>query len=835
MGKQTNLHRALGCALLLAITSTAHAQDDGQEMGRRVRSVARVIVSDDIGGQFAEPECHDGELVRTHATSAFTGVFMERGAGSDEPLVVDAGGLLTPHGVARFAARDLPDTLVQLVVGLGYDALALGEHDLGAPRARMIELARRLGDAHVPYVASNLSCDGAADALCDTIVDQQDPPFRIRVGAENAAFLAFLDTDVLQRVAPDRREGITIEPIPVVLPEAVRVARLAGATLVVAVLAVTSDEALTIARRLPPDARPDVLVLAGEGDELLFARPATVVPPIVSAPPGSGVELLVGQSDELRHGFEMLARPLELEGSRPAPPVDAFVEAVGHAYCEAWGRALPGGHLAREIGPTEIAELAARIVREHAHADVSFLNIAAIDESFVAATPTQLSASDFYIALSYDEPIVVADVSAEWLAEAQSRLASHRVVAPGLGTDDTDDAVAPGDEDNDQDTEGEGDEDDDDPSLGTDPAEDTSSDSGEEDTPDQSAMRVRGRPAVSGPGASYRVATIRFLAEGGDGSLPPLPAGSEWHTLGVVLPDGTFHYDSLRDVVIHALEPEDARDPRDARPSPNDTPEWVVRGSLDGNFAGSSVSNPAMYEDALLATDTAISLGAVGDVRVDATAPDWTWENRLLARYRTQWTPSDTPGEAGKFVEASDQIQLRTLLSYRGWRPHPSEFYIPDAYAEAFIESEFTRPDGPMARQWHWFLVRPTVGLRFPLATELSVKLQAGFQSQVFAPDGAPAFGLGASVQLRQWQILNAGGRSLTADGYIDFFDVSFFDQAHVQVRGQLDLALDLAGPLAITLGTTLYLQQDGSAQLGTAIAATAGLRLSAVTRVIGP
>lgn len=814
------------CFFSLATLVAIHAA--AQEESRDVRSVARVLVSDGIAGRFAEPECHDGELVHAHDTAVFTGPLLAREQGSDDPLVLDAGGLLTPHGVARFAARDLPDTLVELVTGLGYDALALGENDLGAPRARVIEVARRLAARHVPYVATNLHCDDEARALCEQVIDDEDETLHVAVGDQDAAFLAFLDADVLDRLAPDRRAGLSVTPIPEVLGASVRAARDAGATLVVVVLAVTSDEAFTIARGLPEAGRPDLVLLAGEGDDLLFARPATVVPAIVSAPPGSGVEVLVGRSEAQRHGFEMLAVPLDLEGAAPAAPVEAFVRAVGQPYCDAWGRALPGGHLSRDMGPAHIAELAARIVREHAGADVAFLNIDAIDSSFEAADPTQLSASDFYIALEYDEPVVVADVPASWLAEAQARLGSRRVVAPGLGTDDEDDGVAPADwiEDDGGDDE---EEEEDDPNIDPTLDDEEEDEAGGDDAVDLASMRVRGRPSVDG--VSYRVATIRFLAEGGDGALPELPDGSEWHTLGVTLPDGSFHYDSLRDVVLQALEPASTQDPRDVRASPNDAPEWVIRGALDGNFAGSSVSNPAGYDAALLATGAAISLGVVGDVRVDATAPDWTWENRLLGRYRTQWTPSDDPTLPGEFVEATDQIQLRTLVSYRGWR-QPTQVYIPEAYAEAFVESEFTRPD---TRDWHWLLVRPTVGLRFSFAPEIAVKLQGGLQSQVFAPGESAQFGAGASIQLRQWTILEAGDRSLTADGFVDFFDTSLFDQNHWQLRSQLDLALDLAGPLALTIGGTAYLQQDGTADLGAAFAATAGLRVGAVTRVIGP
>lgn len=756
-----------------------------QEAARDIRNSARVLATAGINGRFGEAMCVGDRTVQPHEASAFTGSLVHRAEGADAPLIVDTGGLLAPHGVARFAARDLPEVLADLVTQLGYDTLAFGENDMGAPRPRTIELARVLSRRGVPYVASNLRCDEEGSALCEVVVDASDPSPLVATGNERAAFLAFLDPEVLARVAPDRSIGLRVDPIADSLPTAVRAARAAGATLVIAVLDVTSDEAFALARGLPDDGRPDLVLIADEGDDLLFARPASVVPALVAPPLGHGVEVLVGESDELQAGFEMLAVPLEAEGETAAPPVHAFAAAVGPAYCRAWGRALAGGRLAREIDAPSVAGLAAQIVREFAGADVAFLNVQAIDDSFRAADPAQLSASDFYIALEYDEPLVVADVPGRWLQEVLDGSGAHPLLTPGLGSDGADE----------------------DPQI-----------------------RVRGRAPV--PGATYHVVTIRFLAEGGDGALPSLPEGSTWRTLEYTETDGSVRYRSLRDVVIAALEPPDARDPRDARPSPDDAPEWVVRGGADGDFAGSSVSNPAEYDAALLATDTSIAMGLEVALHVDATAPLFTWENLILGRYRTQWAPSAEPGAQGQFVEATDQVQLRTMGSYRGLRATPSDVWVPDPYVELFVESEITRPD---TRDWHWLLVRPTVGARFPLTPEFEVKLQVGFQTQALEPGAEAGLGAGATLLLRPWTILEVDERSLTLEGLADFFAFDLFDRNLWQLRGQLDLALDLAGPLALTFGATLYLQQDGEQPLGAAFTATCGLRLAAVTRVIGP
>jgi len=167
------------------------------------------------------------------------------------------------------------------------------------------------------------------------------------------------------------------------------------------------------------------------------------------------------------------------------------------------------------------------------------------------------------------------------------------------------------------------------------------------------------------------------------------------------------------------------------------------------------------------------------------------------------------------------------MASYRGLRTTPGDVWVPDAYIEAFVESEFTRPD---ARDWHWLLIRPTLGARFPLTTEFEVKLQFGIQGQALHPGADAEVGAGVSVLLRPWSLLEAGGRSLTLEGNADFFCVDLLDQNRWQLRSQLDLALDLVGPVALTFGATLYAQQDGEQAMALAFSATAGFRLGAVT-----
>jgi len=777
--------RSLVLALALLVPAAARAQDAPV---RDVHLRVRVLATAGISGRFADARCDALDAVVPHETAAFTAPLLAR-SGPDA-LVLDTGGLLAPHGVTRFASRDFPGEVAALVEGLGYHALAFGENDLGAPRPRTLLAARALAERGVPYVASNLRC-ARDQPLCNEVLDARDPAPMLQAGDVTVAFLAFLDPSVLGRVAPDRAEGLTVDPIDERLPDAVRAARAAGAEVVVAVLDLTSAEAFDLAHELDPDGRPDLALLADVGDDLLFARPPSVSPAFVSPPPGSGVEIAIGRSAELASTFEMLAEPLaEQADAGVAPAVERFAEAVGEAYCGAWGRGLSGGALERPMAARDVALLSAQIIREFAGADASFLNVEAVANDFRPADPARLSASDFYIALEYDEPLVVAEVPGSWLRDAFDAAGPHDVLTPGLA------------------------------SVGEDP---------EQDTGDLSTLRVRGRPLVDG--TSYRVVTIRFLAEGGDEALPPLPEGTTWQTLEFE-EAGEVRYRSLRDVVLAALEPPDERDPRDARPSPDEAPEWILGATIDGDFAGSSVDNPRGYDAALLSTETSIAMGLAFDFRASASAPDWTWENHLLGSFRTQWAPSGEEGVPGEFVEAQDQLQFRSLGSWRGLRGDPAAVYIPDLFLEAFLESEVTRPE---AREFHWLLLRPTAGLRFPLTTELEVKLSGGLQTQLLQSGSEAEAGVGSTIVLNSWTVFGDATRSLTAEGSADFFAYDLGDQNRWQLRGNLDLALDLAGPLALTFGGTLYAQDEASQGVALAVTATAGLRLATTHRVIGP
>lgn len=549
---------------------TAHAQGAGE-----VQMVARLLVTSGVGGAHADPVCDEGtSLEPTSFASYVARLAAERERDAlGATLTLDAGGLLAPHGVARFAADNEPSALGDLVRELQYDALAFGEAELGTPRASMIAAARALRRRGIPMLASNLYCDADAQELCDVLVDASDGVPTFDVDGRSVAVLSFMAPEALRRVAPENSAGLRLSPLAAGMQSAVDAARERGADVVVAIV----DDgwgAEALARLLPwiqtleGASKPDVVLSAGGGSELLFARPATFQPAIVAPPPGRAIDVHI-RRNSISQTYDVLAQAFD-PAPEPAPPVVSYIERIGSRYCEAWGHALPGGTLEEEMDVDGLLELTADIMRGATGAEVAFLNRSVADARWRPAHPGELTASDVYIGLQYDEPLVMATVDARWL-DSIKNVDLTQLLTPGF------EIVA-------------------------------------------KKVKIHGRPIeVRG---TYQVVTLRYLAEGGDELLPP---GPDWQPV----PGG-----SLRSVVLAYLEEPSEGDPRQSLPTPLDDIEWTLSFNADATFGGSTVRNPGAYGDSQFGRSDTASFGVASAFSIDGISSAIGWENDFVLNFR---------------------------------------------------------------------------------------------------------------------------------------------------------------------------------------------------------
>jgi CheY-like chemotaxis protein len=699
---------------------------------------ARLLVTSGVNGDLAHPACSAGGLLPSSFGALSEAV---RANGS---VAVDTGGLLSFSGVARFAAEHEPEALAKLVKETGYRALFVGLADLAMPRKDVVEVWRRLRAHAVPAIATNLRCDESAKEVCEAVA-----PSAV---IDGMALVSVLPEDALTRVGREEAKGLSLEPPALAIARATRDARSRGATIVVASIddrpaGAAAGKALELAASLPPDGRPDLLLSARAGAQLLFARPPGVKPALAAAPPGGAIDIVVrptqavagADGERAKADADITVRPLPRAAS-PSQASQRFLAEVGPSFCAAFARPLRQGHLEHPIDGEGLLRLAAAAARAAARAEVAIVNRAAVDPRFAPANPAELAASDVYAALPYDEPIEVAEVGGEWL--------SARAKDPNLLV------------------------------LGA-----------EEKT-------VNGRPLE--PSATYRVATIRFLAEGGDAALP---RGPRWTEL---------RHAALRTTLLDAL------DSPASIPDPAGAVEWTLRPDLDARFASSTISNPALYSAAPLQRTNTLTGGFEANGRLTADAPAWLWENAALWRY------TSTKTSAPASVTHDDLESLRSTLTERVF----SKATLPQPYLEGYVETEAASVDGAGTRRW---LGRGSLGFREAPHPKLVLKLAGAVERQV--GDGAPRtlFGANAQLTLAPWELYKAGSRRVQADATVDAFIGG--ETTQTTVRAHAGLTLDLIGPLSLVLAADLYAERDGAGPFGAALDTSAGLKLRTVER----
>lgn len=731
---------------------------------------ARVLFSSNVDGAFAQPQCDEEVSLEPSAIVYSLSRALGEQARSRSTFLLDTGNLLAPHGVARFATEYHHEALAELIHALGYHALALGTSELAAPRESMLQVLQALRRRGIPTIATNLFCGEAAAKLCDALVDGSDGVPILEAGEEKLAIVNLLAPTSLAQVSSTLREGVRLAPVAATLQAAAKRARERGATLVLAIVHTKGQSALSdvakLASELPDDAQPDIVLAASGGEEVLFARPRKQRPAIAATERGRLVELQIRQEGER---LDIVASPLE-KAPEPAEAVARFIETVGSSYCERWGRALPGAKLGDESLDGEgLLALSAGIVRHRTNAEVVLLNRGVADGRLKPVKGRALTASEIYIALHYDEEIVVADVDAKWLKTLATGLKGDKLLALGIELKDA-------------------------------------------GTPKEK-LKINGKDLD--PDVRYRVATLRFLASGGDELLAEGPA---WQSTS----------SSLREAVLTFLSEEREGDPRDALRDPAERVQWELRMQLDGTFAASVASNSSSYEATQLARADTTTFGLETKIDFGATAKSFGWENTIEGRY------ASTRAAMGSFEEGNDLLSYRTNLRYRGLRQLLDRPYIPEPFFEAYGESELTTAEG---RGYHHLLVRPTAGLRFSLTKHLNLKLAGGGEKELLDPDGRFLFGLGGMLELKPWSLLTdaEAHRKLELAFLIDYFIGGLGSINRQTLRSRLDASFAWNRHLSIALLVEVFGMKESGSPIGFAASTTAALRARWAGRVLSP
>jgi hypothetical protein len=326
------------------------------------------------------------------------------------------------------------------------------------------------------------------------------------------------------------------------------------------------------------------------------------------------------------------------------------------------------------------------------------------------------------------------------------------------------------------------------------------------------------------------VATIGFVADGGDGIVPT--GALRWSAL----PGAPELRVSLARHLRRPDERSDGDAPRDTAHELERSPDTrlLVVGLTDIGLdvSDTTIRNTASYGDAQLsrAQQTSIQGQATGTLQL--RLPRHQDDTRLDFKYG--WARNQPPGGGAPAIsgETADLLTFTSVYSYRGLRDLRAvpRVVVPDPYARAWLESELTRPavTATQTRTFHHLQAQGTAGALFTLTPKLKLRAGAGARRELLAggEDGRWQSVLEAGATLDPTALATFGALALKLEGLADytFVDPVTLREHELRVTGKLSI------PLLPTLFVTAGLDVFGVERQGQGWAAaydtTIGLRV---------
>ena len=645
-----------------------------------------VLFHADLEGELASPACESGRPEGPGLASLVTALGKAREAaaarGEPPPVTILGGDTLSPDPFAEalFQADDQGiDTAVQAFSRAGYDAIGFGEHELDLRPERLGRLARRLADAGMPLLLSNIErCDEKRHPFCGVVRREAI----VQRGQVRVGILSVLWPQALRGLRPDARDGLSLSDPGATLPGLVQSLR-ERADVVLVVTQGRSEDALEEARLLMGllrgRAAPDAILsggLYGSVDRpTLRSLRADDGTPVVGSAAGPG------SLSRLRFSAEGALAAVEVvtTGDAPADPATAaLLSRYVKYYCEHLGARVAslGAPLDREAFLRYL--LAA--MQRRTGAELALVRRAEVRRRGFPMSG-QVVAADLYRAVPTEARLAVVRVPGSVLGAFLHTLAT----TPEL-------AVA-----------------------GLEPP-----------LPGTRSPRINGRPFD--PTRAYRIATSTLVASGADRLLPP---GEPWMA--------DEPHPSLAEVTVDALRSARASlDPAIDFGAPlRDRGLLVVSGDLGADFMDVSLSDTAKYGGKIgIAGADLRQIRLSFDGRVDLDDPIHRLANRLRINYSyLRLHMQGRPAEEGK---GEDGITFTAQYSYRGWIPRdvPSSI-IPAPYTRLLVETEFEKPDATqmITRTYHHLVVRHTGGLSWMLLPSLHARAGAGYAKELTASE----------------------------------------------------------------------------------------------------
>lgn len=751
-----------------------------------------LIFAADLDGHFTPRRCAGPDMPGGPGLPALAGAIRL----SQDPtyggaaLVIGGPALLGPGDVARFLLGSPSGGrhAARLLRKAGIEVLVPGVQEFAAPAAGLLAFADELANSGPAPLLSNVTCP-ARSVLCRYVVPQLVlSRHGVRVG-----LLGLVSADLGRRVAPGNLHGAEISPPAQVVAAAQRLRAQADVLVLIGDLGNSQhlglQQAIELARALDAAGAHADVVLLGRLDDphggvtQLSLSSGTL---LVGAPAaGAGVTVVTvtlpdredrgdGGGRGRAGGAVQIAARRVLSGA-PDVALGREVERVHEQACQRWGRPVTGPLPPGGLGRAVFARVVLDALRELARAEVAVLNSGAIAARGLPVLSP--SAAAIGSALPFPARVVRAAVTGKVLADAllphlQAAPENDRLLHAGLSLKG-------------------------------------------------GALQVNGRPVD--PAATYTVATIDFVAAGGDGLVP---AGALSGGVTVVPDLRLAVLEHLRRRGLQALAPLTLA----ARPL------WSASWDVGLDLQSTSINNPGgVYDRPQLGRSPALSFRADTTLRLQMDQPMHLLQGSLRMQYgQSRTAPAASGGSAAagppaQWQETVDLINFLSLYTYRGltrsvpWAPTP--------YASLGLESEFNAPAG---RGYLHLELSPVGGLRMAITPKLSLQLGLGVRRELLArtylaSESGPArarFLLTTTLELQKTALVPRLGTALLGELLLTyaFTDPDRLRTHELRTTGKLYVAL--GRPLYLTAGVDLYLYGDRGRDPGVALDVTAGIKV---------
>jgi len=668
-----------------------------------------------------------------------------------------------------------------------YDAIALGHHELSLDQVALGQLVAALKARGMPVVATNLRCDGHARGICP----QVQPDALVRHGGLAVGVVATISPAVVPGIPAAVWRGLTLDDPAAAARLAIRGLRKRGARMVVLIAqgprdATALDRVDALSRQLaaaPAEERPDVILaggLAGDlGDRPVRTLRRDGAAPIAGSPTGAEglTRLRLATAPDPASPF---SEPLVIDtipsaGATPDPATAARLKAELGTVCAAYGTAAAPAPIRDELTREAFTTYVLEVMRHRAGAEIAVIN-----RGFVKSAPFPmrgpLTRAELYRALPFRAVVGVARLPGATVDSA---------LGAAVGKDQL-------------------------PMVGL--------------AKGAGGLEVNGRPLDKA--RKYTVATIQFIASGGDGALPggalhwhPLPGEPD---LRALVEDFLANHTADRDG-------DPTIDPRTdfGRPVAQ-RPLVVALGDLGLDLSSTSIANAPAYTDSQLvrASQLAITGNATGLLEVR----DRVHEADVRLDLKYGWSRNQPIGAPLTSGETADLITFSGVYNFRGLRG--SQFLlkraVPDPFVRVRLESEFTRPDVTQTRTYHHAQMTNTAGVLFTVLPKLRLRAGAGAQSELLAdgPAGAWQSVLEAGGTLDPVAIATFGPLAVKLEGLVDYDFIEPTGLRQHEVRGTTKLSVPLLPALFITVGVDVFAVQRQSQGWATSADVVAGIRV---------